>query len=243
MSDTLSGLCRAPQFLQRNQKALALAIVLLASAGIGSAQSGPEETQESSSRKTKIERGVLEFNFETGWAFRLPAPYLTIESTDGTTATARLNTTRMAPSAGVRFWANRWVGVSVDVLGSDGTASAELDTAKATAHQRFVAVYFGAEAQHARGPIRPYVHFGGGPLRVSQQLGFFNGQSWTRWSEGAATAGSFRTGGGVRFLCSPRWGVRFGAELVHYSANGVGAHTFGRATAGFFFRTRGRPAQ
>lgn len=242
MLQRLTSVARGNQFLENGRKVLTLAVLLLAAVGLGSAQTQPAEMQGSSSRNTKIERGALEFNFEAGWALGLPDPYMTIRSPDGSIATASLATTQLAPSAGIRFWANRWVGVSVDVLGSNATASTELDTAKATVHQRFLAVYFGAEAQRPRGAIQPYVHFGGGPLRVSQQSGFFDGQSWMRVSQNT-TAGSFRTGAGVRLMCSPRWGVKLGTELLHYSANDIGAHTFGRVTAGVFFRTLGRPAQ
>ncbi len=238
MSDTLTWLERASDSLHNTTKIFALLALLLTAVAMAKAQTTPAEP-DASSRSTKVARGVLELNAESGWAFRLPDAHATIGPPEGPTATARLDTTKLAPSAGVRFWATPWVGVSVDVLGvNSGSASARLDPQSVTVRQHFVAVYIGAEAQRSRGPIRPYFYFGGGPLRVWDET-TYAGQGWLRLSR-ATTAGTLRTGGGVRFMCSRRWGVKLGTEILHYSANSVGANTFGRATAGFFFQTRGR---
>ncbi len=235
MSRGLTWLEHVKLILPHKTRVLALTVAGLAAVGVAHAQA-----DTSSSQKTKLGATGVELNLDAGWAFKLPDTHATLSATDGSTATARITGTKLAPSAGVRFWAVPWMGVSVDVLGMNSNASTRLDTAQATVNQHLVAVYVGVEGQRPRGGVRPYAHFGGGPLRFSDEIAVSDGQSWMRISQ-KVTAGSFLVGGGLRFMCSRRWGVRLGADLVHFSANDIGAHTFGRVTAGFFFHVRGRP--
>lgn len=174
----------------------------------------------------------FDLHIDSGWAFHLPGAQAAVITPTGA-AFSPIKTIHVAPSAGVTFWITRWVGAYADVVGIDGgSASAGIDGIGAEETVNFTGSYFGTQFQFPKGWIRPYADVGGGVFHVSA-----NGNAIGVAEQGSANLGSIRAGGGVRFMCSKRWGVKFSAEAYHFSGSGISGN-FPRIGAGWFFQTK-----
>lgn len=204
-------------------------VVCLVSSVPALAQSAPAAANET---------GAVNFYFDSGWSFGLPANRA-IAQLGNVTAISPEKKTLVAPSFGVTVTAWKYLVPFFDVGGySAGKATASVGTVRSEVEGDIWTFNGGLRLVGGRSKVRPYAEFGGGVLYQKPTFTLTVGNIVST-ANPTTTMGNVMYGAGLQTFFGRRWGADMAFDGFHAMQSfAQGGQNFSRIRIGIFFQTK-----